>query len=738
MADSAKYQQLSVDELEKRIIMYIPLVAHPDPAKRKEAENILSELSLNSYYLYILSKLYTTDTKKNIIAGIILRNSLMATDPTLRKRIEERYVNSANKDAIKNNLLQMCDDISIDCVSRIASLELINNQWIDYFKICSSQSLVLTVLYLKDYDFNFTSYLDTIYDRLHSNLEQFTKIASIFQGNLSTEKIDYILHMYMNSSDIAGLTVIFDIFFSEIKDKEKYIAFVDNFCVTEPFNVVKFYEMLDIHDFPFSEKILFPYLSDSANTQIIGPVSDILCSFYDKVFLDQQDGYSVLCGRCTNDVEVFLRDNYAKNSFIIMLGCCPHAFKLAYLDLLIQHSAFWSLSRILKQRFDELAVNLPQIVKCCLVAIDKNVDEEACQLLQIMLQQVSGDQYENELTFCFIDILNTLILTSERISYTEYEKRASIFGALIELVKSCADSQKVGLEKLLYYLVSKIKESLRIVDSLNMNEFLILEDILTYYLGLVEEILKKQKEQGYIETVYDVYYDILSFKRVSTLIGDVYISLSVLIAENSFFLGKMDEIVQFIVRDIKYRPGYDIFTFKAALLLIGDIAQVLSKGILKYSFLTELILNNLGSENIQRSIKPVLLSVLGDLVFAMGTSYSYKDLTCTMLVEILGLDRNLDILFIDNLKKNGLILLDILLMVFEKEIDKELVINFIERVLNEDERNVSVKQLLDLSCDYVSVYGVDMYSDVFNRVVSKGRQQNIETAEKLYNLIKLE
>ncbi|ELA47348.1 hypothetical protein VCUG_01117 [Vavraia culicis subsp. floridensis] len=735
MTNNKNYQKLSEEELQAEITASMPFFAHPDQTKRKEIEDAFVQMSMNGKYLYVLSRMYASDPRKYFLAGVLLRNSLMATDPTLKKRIEEKYANSMNKDEIKSHLMGMNDDISVDCVARIASLELIKNEWTDFFGVGNTRSLVLAILYLKDYNFDFINYLDVIYQRLYTEPKDLLKVISIFKDRLSSNRLNHILGTCVEASDLPGLTIIFDNFYKFIVDKNLYFAFVNSLAEKLPAEVIKFYEVLDSHQCPFEASILFKYL-ESVDAQVVHSVTNLLCSFFDKLFVDGQKTYLPYQDREMLEIKTYLNNNEGKDSFVLMLGCCPSAYKQNYLDILVCKNAFWPLSRLAEQRFDDLAVCLPQIVKCCLIAIDKEVNEDACQLLQVLSQQVDSEQYENELSFCFIDILNTLILTSERINYTEYEKRAALFSALIETVKGCADSQRAGLEKLLFYLISKVKESLKIVDSLNMNEFLILEDILTYYLSLIEEILRKQKDTQYIEAVYDIYYDVLSLRRISSLVGDVYISLSALIAENSFFLGKMDELVQFIVRDIKYKQGYDIFTFKAALLLIGDISQVLSKGILKYSFLTELLLNNLSSEYIQRSIKPLLLSILGDLVFAMGTSYAHKDLTCLMLEEILGLDRSLDILFIDDLKKSALILLDTLLITFEREVSKELIVRFLARVSSEDERNHSLRQLLDLSYDYVCFYGVNGHLDLINEIISKGKQENIDKTDQLLNLIK--
>lgn len=742
MSDIQETGTYSSDELEAEILKYLPFMTVPDTIKRNEAERKIFDMSKNPNFFYSLTNLYTQNPSQNMMIGILLRNALSAKDITVKKQVEDKYYNSNHKDEIKRKLLQMRDPISIDCIARIGTLEIIKSQWTEYFLECQDKSLILTCKYLQDYDYDFSEVLNIIINRLRNNYDSLLEIIEIFHNNLSNDLLQTLLKYCISNNNIEGLLKIFDHFFYSIENKEHICDFITkqgSFDTKSEQNdnidedvLIQLYTILDKYNYLYNPVCLFIYLN-SDDPRILSNIENILCDLLPKIFTAPDQSH--LKNITESAIVAFLKKNVNNLSFDKMIGCCPQMNDVQYYSRFVHNESFWTLSRISKYNLRQFAVFLPDIIKCTLLSIEKRIDEDACSLLQTLATQMDPDSYENELSFCFIDILNTLVLTSEKISYTEYTKRSAIFSALIELIKTCSKQLNYSLERLLFYLINKVKESLKIINKLNENEFLILEDILTWYITLIEEILKKHSESNYFESVYDIYYDILNIKKISSLVGDVYISLSTLISQSSFFLGKIEEIVEFIVRDIKYRPGQDFYTFKAAHLLIGDISEILSKGILKYSFLAEMVITNLGSDSVQRSIKPILLSILSDLIFSMGTSFNYKDLTCGMLKEIIHLDRSMDILFIDELRRCALILLDTLILVFERDIPFYIINLYMGTILKEDERFHCTSQLVDLAIDYIAIFDTAQYRDILLSVLSVGQCANKGKVDTLQSML---
>lgn len=724
-------KKLSVTELQNEIIKNINYLRSPDANKRNQAKDEMILLGKSPYYFYALTELYAIDPKKNMIIGVILRNDLTATDPTVRKRIEENFYNSKKIDEIRKKLSECNDEISNHCLAQIGSMQIRRNEWPNFFSECSLKVLFLTIENLKTYRFDFENYQEKILVRM-TDPDSLINIIDIFTDSLDHQKLNFLIQHCLTTKNVANLTKILFHYHRQIENKEILVEFVSNNLQNE-LDVIKFFEVLKSAKYSFDPHILYNFLK-SDDSKIIYFTEKLLCDLMDSIFSNKSSYDKNFIQRTKHNADIFLRENMDNYSFIRVIYCCPIMFKSDYLEFLLNAKAFCAFRRIAEFDFNQIVIHLPKIITATLSEIENNKSPQACSLIQTIADQTMDGQPENELSFCFIEILNTLILASEKVKYTEYEKRSAIFCALNALIKKCCPNMQSGLEKLLFYLMSKVKESLKIIHTLNDNDFLILEDILTWYITVIEEILNCEQESAHIEDVYRLFLEILKSRRITSLVGDVYISLSSLIYKYSFFLGKMEELIGFIDRDMKFRRNMDIYTFKAAHLLIGDIAQILSKGLLKYGFLTENVLENLASNFVPKTIKPILLSILSDLIYAMGNSYKHKDLTLDMLKDIFSIDRNSDILFVDYLRKNAILLLNTMIMSFSDEIDKNLCITFISKTFNEDEDWHCLDELINISRDFILVYD-DCSYPVLHNIYNLGLKYEVDNTEKLGKLI---
>ncbi|XP_026682914.1 importin subunit beta-like [Diaphorina citri] len=99
------------------------------------------------------------------------------------------------------------------------------------------------------------------------------------------------------------------------------------------------------------------------------------------------------------------------------------------------------------------------------------------------------------------------------------------------------------------------------------------------------------------------------------------------------FVKYMDAFKPYLLMGLKNHNAYQVVT--SAVGLIGDIARAMKSKILPHcDELMTLLLENLGDTNVNRSVKPQILSVFGDIAISIGPDFKkYLDVVLQTLVQ---------------------------------------------------------------------------------------------------------
>ncbi|KAG0439546.1 Importin subunit beta-1 [Dictyocoela muelleri] len=395
------------------------------------------------------------------------------------------------------------------------------------------------------------------------------------------------------------------------------------------------------------------------------------------------------------------------------------------------------------QRVDESSLNATWLLNNVCECISKDV--ENCKKYEI--QKFGGEKnnsgqirgFENLLSPFYIKIMNVVVLTIERVDISNMNLRLALFSALNELVKCTSTFSMAELDRLLDFILVKIDECLNVAHTLPSDKFLIFEDIMSNYIILLQTIVSVRTEsqlRDKREQILQTFIKILSLKRNSTIFADVYIALSHLCSKTSYFTIKIDRIIPYMHRDFLCATSQtefgltDNLTMKALVNFVGDLANLLCLGFLKYSsqLVNDLIMC-LTTDLVTREIKSEILCILGDIAMALGPSYgTYLNITLDMIKQILLLDRNQNIVYIDNLRLNSLQLLTCIIIGMNNDpllSNKiEFIIPMIIKIHDEDERDYCLLETLRLVSDIL-----DLFGNVFNprwlaKVVARGKINN--------------
>lgn len=383
----------------------------------------------------------------------------------------------------------------------------------------------------------------------------------------------------------------------------------------------------------------------------------------------------------------------------------------------LRETSLWSLSKICETNFDavDAGVVLPDMIYNTMHVVQENTKHSiyAAYLVSGMSTYVAGGKnktwdYENQLSFFYYDILDVVVRAIEIADVKDFKLRRALFTALTDLITSASENVSTILNELLKYLITKSTQCLKYQD--NTEQFLVIEDIVSSYIIVIQNIILARTEDKVGEMkdqVLCLFVDVLR-SRQSYIHGDVYITLSVLCTPTSYFTLNISKFVSFLVRDLR---STDFYILKAAINLVGDVANSLNQGFLVYSeqLVPELI-KCLMSPSIHRDLKPILLSVFGDVALSMGTSFSpYLDMTMHILAQIAGLQRRFSEAFVDLLRKNAVQMVDCVTIALGHHAkvreNLENVVLFIQKVVSEDEDKRCTKDCVNLLGDLLKAFG---------------------------------
>ncbi|KAI5736353.1 hypothetical protein M8J76_002381 [Diaphorina citri] len=235
-------------------------------------------------------------------------------------------------------------------------------------------------------------------------------------------------------------------------------------------------------------------------------------------------------------------------------------------------------------------------------------------------------------TYClspyFDYIVQRLLETTDRPDGAQANLRSAAYEALMEMVKNAprdcyATVQKttmVILEKLNHYndlqslLCATLQSVLRKVTPQDAPQ--ISDAIMTALLRMLSSDVGKAGGDG-----GGVQEDALM--AVSTLVE--------VLGEG--FVKYMDAFKPYLLMGLKNHNAYQVVT--SAVGLIGDIARAMKSKILPHcDELMTLLLENLGDTNVNRSVKPQILSVFGDIAISIGPDFKkYLDVVLQTLVQ---------------------------------------------------------------------------------------------------------
>ncbi|KAL2901998.1 Importin subunit beta-1 [Bienertia sinuspersici] len=299
----------------------------------------------------------------------------------------------------------------------------------------------------------------------------------------------------------------------------------------------------------------------------------------------------------------------------------------------VKDTTAWALSRIFEllhcpaSGFSVItATNLQPILGVLLESIKDtpHVAEKICGAIYYLAQGFEDDgTNSSNLTPYLPQIISSLIGAADRTDGADSKLRSAAYETLNEVVR-CANAVETVqiIEHLLHAIMNKLSQSFDLpIDKEKQGD---LQALLCGVLQVIIQKLNVDKTKHIILQIADQVM-ILFLKifacRSSTVHEEAMLAIGALAYATGPEFGKyMPEFYKYLEMGLQNFEEYQVCSITVG--VVGDICRALDDKILPYcDGIMSLLLKDLSSGDLHRSVKPPIFSCFGDIALAIGAQF---------------------------------------------------------------------------------------------------------------------
>lgn len=241
-----------------------------------------------------------------------------------------------------------------------------------------------------------------------------------------------------------------------------------------------------------------------------------------------------------------------------------------------------------------------------------------------------ADDQEEPATYClsssFELIVQKLLETTDRPDGHQNNLRSSAYESLMEIVKNSAKDCYPAVQKTTLVIMERLQQVLQMESHIqSTSDRIQFNDLQSLLCATLQNVLRKVQHQDALQISDVVMASLLRMFQSTAGSGgvqeDALMAVSTLVEVlGGEFLKYMEAFKPFLGIGLKNYAEYQVCL--AAVGLVGDLCRALQSNILPFcDEVMQLLLENLGNENVHRSVKPQILSVFGDIALAIGGEF---------------------------------------------------------------------------------------------------------------------
>ncbi|KAF5747638.1 Importin beta-1 putative isoform 1 [Tripterygium wilfordii] len=317
----------------------------------------------------------------------------------------------------------------------------------------------------------------------------------------------------------------------------------------------------------------------------------------------------------------------------------------------VKDTTAWTLSRIFEFLHNPAGgfsvvspASLPRLLSVLLESIKDapNVAEKVCGAIYYLAQGYEDSVPSSSLlTPCLQGIIACLLETADRTDCSDSKLRSSAYETLNEVVRCSNIAETAGtVQQLLRVIMDRLGQTVRlqIVSSDDREKQ---GDLQASLCGVLQVIIQKLSSNDATKsTILQAADEIMMLFlgvfacRSSTVHEEAMLAIGALAyATGSEFEKYMSEFFKYLQMGLQNFEEYQVCAITVG--VIGDICRALDDKILPFcDEIMGLLVNDLQSGELNRSVKPPIFSCFGDIALAVGEHFEkYAHVTVEMMKQ---------------------------------------------------------------------------------------------------------
>ncbi|XP_071264102.1 importin subunit beta-1-like isoform X1 [Salvelinus alpinus] len=308
-------------------------------------------------------------------------------------------------------------------------------------------------------------------------------------------------------------------------------------------------------------------------------------------------------------------------------------------SVVVRDTTAWTVGRIC-ELLPEAAINevyLAPLLQCLIEGLgaEPRVASNVCWAFSSLAEAAyegtdAAEEQEEPATYClsssFELIVQKLLETTDRPDGHQNNLRSAAYEALMEIVKNSAKDCYPAVQKTTLVIMERLQQVLQMESHIqSTSDRIQFNDLQSLLCATLQNVLRKVQHQDALQISDVVVASLLRMFQNTAGSGgvqeDALMAVSTLVEVlGADFQKYMDAFKPFLVIGLKNYAEYQVCL--AAVGLVCDLCRALMSNILPYcDEIMQLLLENLGNENVHRSVKPQILSVFGDIALAIGGEF---------------------------------------------------------------------------------------------------------------------